>query len=147
MRMTNEITIAASPARIFEFASRTEMWPQWLPHYRYVRVIEEDGAMRIVEMAARRDWIPVRWRAVQHNDAQTPVVHFRHVAGWTRGMEVAWLFEPHGNATRVRIVHELTFRFPVLARFIERRIIGEFFVHAIANRTLARFKELAEAQG
>jgi len=144
MKMSNELVIGAPAARIFGFASHTERWPEWLPHYRYVRVLSQNGSERTVEMAARRGWIPVRWRAVQYNDSATPLIRFRHIAGWTRGMDVEWQFEPRGDATMVRIVHDLTFRFPFAARFIERRVVGEFFIHSIANRTLARFKELAE---
>ena len=145
MKMCNEIVIEAPAARIFDFASRTERWPEWLPHYRYVHVLDRNGPERTIEMAARRGWIPVRWRAVQRNDATVPSIRFRHVAGWTRGMDVEWQFEPNGDATTVRIVHDLTFRFPIAVRFLEQRIVGEFFIHSIANRTLARFKELAEA--
>ncbi|MBV9271733.1 MAG: SRPBCC family protein [Candidatus Eremiobacteraeota bacterium] len=145
MKMTNEIVIAASAERIFYFASRTERWPEWLSHYRYVHVLSERNGERTVEMAARRGWIPVRWRALQYNDSRTPRIRFRHVAGWTRGMDVEWQFEPREDATLVRIVHDLTFRFPAVARFLERRIVGDFFIHSIANRTLARFKELSES--
>jgi len=145
MKMSNEIVIDAPAERIYDFASRTERWPEWLPHYRYVRVLSQNGAERTVEMAARRGWIPVRWRALQYNDAEVPRIRFRHIAGWTQGMDVEWQFEPRGAGTMVRIVHDLQFRFPLAARFIEQRIVGDFFIHAIANRTLARFKQLAEA--
>jgi uncharacterized membrane protein len=136
--MSNEITIAAPPQRIFAHASDTPHWPQMLPHYRYVHVLSSEGSRRVVEMAARRGRIPVRWRAEQINDPAAPGIFFRHLAGWTKGMRVWWRFTAlHNGKTRVRIDHELD---SPLAPFI-----GRFFIHPIASRTLARMKEICEA--
>lgn len=140
----NEIFIRAPAARIFELASRTERWPEILPHYRSVRVVAGDARRRTVEMAAWRDFLPVRWTAVQHNDAQRLHIAFHHTAGWTKGMDVEWLFEERDGGTRVQIVHELEFEFPFFAAFLGRHVVGNFFVHDIARKTLARMKALAE---
>lgn len=144
MHTRDEIVIAVAPARIFEHASATPRWPQMLPHYRYVRVLASDGARSVVEMAARRPLeplrlsIPVRWRAEQINDGTVPQIYFRHLGGWTRGMEVYWRFTPlEDGTTLVQIDHEL--RSP-LAPFIAR-----YFVHDIATRTLARMKAICES--
>jgi ribosome-associated toxin RatA of RatAB toxin-antitoxin module len=135
--MRNEIVIDAPPQRIYERASATPHWPEMLPHYRYVRVLESNGPRSIVEMAARRGSIPVRWRAEQVNDPQRPQIFFRHLGGWTKGMRVYWRFTPLANGkTRVRIDHELH---SPLAPFI-----GKYFIDPIATRTLARMKEICE---
>lgn len=139
------IDIAAAPAAVFAFASRTERWPGYLPHYRYVRVLEERGTTRVVEMAARRGWIPVRWTAEQTNDPFRPHIAFRHVRGWTRGMEVEWRFEPIPGGTRVSIEHRLSFRFPFAAEWLGRHVVSDFFISYVAERTLARMKTLAES--
>lgn len=145
MTVTETATeIAADPATIFRFASATERWPEYLPHYRRVRVIAEEGTTRVVEMAARRGWIPVRWTAEQTNDPSRPHIAFRHVRGWTRGMEVEWRFDPIAGGTRVSIEHRLSFRFPVAAEWIGRHIVSDFFISYVAKRTLARMKTLAE---
>ena len=139
------IDIAAAPATIFAFASTTERWPGYLPHYRYVRVLEDRGKTRVVEMAARRGWIPVRWTAEQTNDPSRPHIAFRHVRGWTRGMEVEWRFEPIPGGTRVSIEHRLSFRFPFAAEWLGRHVVSDFFISYVAKRTLARMKALAES--
>ena len=139
------IEIAADPGTIFRFASATERWPEYLPHYRRVRVIEETGTTRIVEMAARRGWIPVRWTAEQTNDPSRPHIAFRHVRGWTRGMEVEWRFEPIAGGTRVSIHHRLSFRFPVAAEWLGQHVVSDFFIAYVATRTLRRIKALAES--
>ena len=138
MQTYNEIAIAATPQAIFERARATPHWPAMLPHYRYVRVLAADGPRRVLEMAARRGIVPVRWRAEQIDDAAAPGIFFRHLGGWTKGMRVYWSFAPLADGTtRVRIEHELD---SPLAPFI-----AKYFIDPIATRTLARMKELCEA--
>lgn len=144
MKIADEIVIAAPAPAIYALASGTEAWPRILPHYRWVRIVREDGNRRIVEMGAKRPVaasglaIRVRWRAEQVNDPGKPLVTFRHLGGWTGGMQVAWRFEPVEGGTRVTIDHEL--RSP-LAPFIAR-----WFIHPIASRTLACMKAFAETK-
>jgi len=142
---TTAIDIAADPATIFQFASATERWPEYLPHYRFVRVLEDRGEARVVEMAARRGWIPIRWVAEQRNDRSRPHIAFVHLRGWTRGMEVEWRFVPISGGTRVEIEHRLHFRFPIAAEWLGRHVVSDFFIDFVAQRTLARMKVLAEA--
>jgi ribosome-associated toxin RatA of RatAB toxin-antitoxin module len=134
----NEIVIQASPGRVYRYASDTEHWPEYLPHYRYVHVLQRAGERSVVEMAARRSGIPVRWRAEQTNDPLTPSIRFHHLAGWTKGMDVVWSFEPVAGGTRVSIDHRASLRFPM------DWIVGKFFIDHVATRTLRRMKALAE---
>ncbi len=143
--ISNTIVIAAPASVIYGFASDTPRWPEILPHYRYVRVRERRGETLLVDMSCWRDAIPIRWTAEQTNDAATPHIAFHHVRGWTRGMDVEWIFTPEGEHTRVSIVHRLAFRFPIFADAIGKHIVGNFFIHDVANKTLARMKVLAEA--
>jgi ribosome-associated toxin RatA of RatAB toxin-antitoxin module len=145
MRTENAVLIRAPLAEVYALAAAVERWPEILPHYRYVRVREERGRVRLVEMAARRDWIPVWWMALQESDPDVPEIRFRHVRGITTGMEVVWSFVPEANGVRVSIRHDLDLTWPLVGRLIADRIIGPLFVESIAGRTLARIKRLAEA--
>jgi len=144
-RTVNAIDIAASAGVIYALAADTERWPALLPHYRSVRVLARAGATRTVEMKAMRDAIPISWVAEQTDDAATPEIRFRHVRGWTRGMDVVWRFEAIPGGTRVTIEHRLAFKFPVAAQWLGEHVVGGYFVHYVANRTLVRMKTLAEA--
>ena len=146
MTETNTTIVIGAPAkRIYDLAVATERWPELLPHYSCVRILEERPGRRIVEMAARRDFIPIRWVAEQFSDPERPTIRFRHVRGWTRGMEVEWRFEPLEGATRVTIEHRLVFLFPVAAEWLGRNLVSKFFIEDVARKTLARMKVLAEA--
>lgn len=147
MHAQRSIEIGAPAKAIYDLAQNVARWPQLLPHYRYVKVLRDGEKERVVLMAARRGWIPVKWTARERLDPVAPRIEFSHLSGWTAGMEVAWTFEPIAGGTRVTIVHDIDFRkIPVAREWVARRIIGDFFVQSIAGRTLARMKELAERQ-
>jgi hypothetical protein len=98
-------------------------------------------------MAARHGIVPLRWTAEQTNDAVRPHIGFRHTAGPTRGMDVEWIFTPlDATHTRVRIVHRLAFIFPIAAEFFGKYVVSDIFIHGVATKTLARMKQLAEAE-
>jgi uncharacterized membrane protein len=141
----NTIDIAAPAQTIYALAAATERWPLILPHYRFVRLREEHGSTRIVEMAAWRDIFPLRWVAEQTNDAQRPHITFHHIEGPTRGMDVEWIFDPIAGGTRVTIVHRLSFAFPFAADWLGEHVVGSYFIGGVANKTLACMKALAES--
>ncbi len=143
MHTEAEIDIAAPARTIYDAVADVERWPAFLPHYRYVRRSADD----VYAMAARRGWIPVRWVARVEGDRAEPALCFHHVSGWTRGMKVRWSFSPSPYGTRVCITHDLDFRaLPVAREWIARRVIGAFFVDAIARRTLGCVKQLVESE-
>ena len=143
--LRNEIVIAAPPDRVYARAGATERWPDFLPHYRYVRVLECDAERRVVEMAACRGPIPVRWRAQQRNDPVQSAIYFTHLSGWTRGMEVAWRFVAANGGTRVRIEHVFPPRYG-LPEPIAHHVVGMFFIDHIASRTLRCLKARCERE-
>jgi ribosome-associated toxin RatA of RatAB toxin-antitoxin module len=142
----DHITIDAAPERIFALAARVEDWPEILPHYRWVTVLRDDGARRLVEMAATRDGIPVKWAAIQELEPVRQAIHFRHVRGVTRGMVVQWSIEPGAHGTNVGIAHRFDPNWPrPVGPLIARYVVGELFVHNVAGKTLRQIKRLAEA--
>lgn len=146
MHTENSILIRASLEDVYDLAMSVEDWPRILPHYRYVRIHDTAGRCRVVEMAARRDAIPVWWMSVQECHPDVPEIAYHHVRGITKGMEVEWTFEPGANGVLVRIYHELRLDWPLIGGIVADWIIGPLFVESIARRTLVRIKALAEAR-
>ena len=144
METTNDITIKASPEAVFALAADTERWPQILPHYRSVRRLRGTDEHKLVEMAAWRDFYPVRWVAVQRTFPDEGRITFRHVRGISRGMEVEWRLTSTPQGTHVRIWHEFHSNLPVVGESFAHRIVGQLFVSNIAGKTLRQIKTLAE---
>ena len=158
MITVDEGVVDAPVARIFDLARHVEAWPEHLAHYRFVkfRIRTPDGG-GLVEMSANRpfgvvDW-PTWWLSEMSVDEQAPEVRFRHVDGVTRGMDVAWTFEPVKRPdgtrdrarTHVRIVHVWDGPdWPLIGPVAALAVIGPVFVHGIASRTLAGLKAAAE---
>lgn len=144
MTIVDERFMAAPVQDCFQVAADVERWPDILPHYRFVRFRDRRafGEGR-VEMSAWRDfggplrW-PTWWLSEMHLDPEAPAVHYRHVEGVTRGMDVIWSFEARGEGTHVRIVHTWDGPdWPLIGSFAWRHVIAPRFVSTIATRTLA----------
>ncbi len=150
MQTENTVEMAGDLDHIVALAADVERWPEILPHYRWVTLLEGRGDRKTVEMAARRGRIPVKWRAIQEieRDGVTPIIRYRHIWGVTRGMDVAWTFEPGAASIAVRIDHEFTPAWPVVGKLvgppIANHIIGPHFVGAIAGKTLHTIKAIVE---
>ena len=54
---------------------------------------------------------------------------------FTKGMRVVWTFQEVPDGVLVEIKHDLAFRVKILAPIADK-IIGDFFIHHIANKTL-----------
>jgi ribosome-associated toxin RatA of RatAB toxin-antitoxin module len=145
MHSSNSIIMHAPRERIFDAAANLELWPRILPHYRYIKYLERGESRNLVVMAARRGWIPISWTSEEIIDRSRVEVRFRHLKAWTKGMEVVWTFTETAAGVLVEIVHDLRFRIRWLAPLAER-IIGGWFIHPIASRTLQCMKTYVEQQ-
>lgn len=146
MQTGNTVEMSGDLDNIVALAADTERWPIILPHYRWVTLLEGGGDHKTVEMAARRGRFPVKWRATQdvERDGPTPVIRFHHIGGVTKGMDVAWTFQPHDDGVSVRIDHDFTPPWPVVGGLVADRVIGPHFVEAIAGKTLTTIKAIVE---
>ena len=148
MRSVIGIDVDAPAGLVFALARDCERWSTLLPHYSRSRLVDTERSGRlIIDFVARRPLVPVLgiglpvvWRSRTWNEPETLRLRFQHVAGATRGMDVTWRIERRGAGCRVTIVHEFSPRLPGFAWTVDR-----LFTRAIAGRTLAAFKALAEA--
>jgi len=130
MRTVDRLRIHAPFPRVFAAASSVARWPAILPHYRWVRFLNDD----LVEMAAWRPFArgllkyPAWWVSEMTIDRPAGEIRYRHVRGVTTGMEVKW----DGP------------RWPLVGRLAANLVIGPIFIHGIASRTLAGIKRAVE---
>jgi ribosome-associated toxin RatA of RatAB toxin-antitoxin module len=145
MHKTNSILMHAPKMNIFDTAADLELWPKILPHYRYIRFLERGPDRNVVVMAARRSVIPISWTSEQIIDRDRLEIRFFHLKAWTKGMRVVWTFSDTPDGVLVTISHDLRFRILALAPIVDP-IIGDFFIHHIANKTLHCMKGYVEAR-
>ncbi len=150
MRTIDRVSVAAPPDRVFAVAADVERWPEFLRHYRWVRMQERRAGGGRVEMAAWRPFgvlkYPTWWLSEMEVDPESLEVRYRHVGGITRGMDVVWRLEPRDGQVDISIVHEwIGPAWPLIGRIAADWVIGPVFIHGIASRTLAGVKRKAEA--
>jgi ribosome-associated toxin RatA of RatAB toxin-antitoxin module len=145
MHKSNSIIMRAAKMSIFETAADLELWPTILPHYRYVRFLERGRDRNVVVMAATRSGIPISWTSEQIIDRKNVEIRFHHLTAWTKGMRVVWTFHEIPEGVLVKIAHDLNFRVKSLAPLADK-IIGDFFIHNVANKTLRCMKAYLDAR-
>lgn len=152
MHSENSIIIHAPLSAIFETAADLSLWPKILPHYRWIRFLEQSPMRNKVKMAAlrrcppfRRAGIPVQWTSEQLVDRGNRQIRFHHLKAFTKGMHVVWTFTQTDHGVEVRIKHDLKPSIPFIGKFIADHVIGKFFIGYIANQTLIHMKKHLEA--
>jgi len=147
MHTESSIIIHAPLEKVYTMTSDLTRWPALLPHYRWVRWISGGPENGVIAMAAMRDWLPIQWTSEFRRefpaDSGKPMLFFRHLTAFTKGMEVRWIYEQKPEGVQVTIEHDLNFRWPLLAPLAEW-LIGDFMIGWVAPRTLASFKSLLE---
>jgi ribosome-associated toxin RatA of RatAB toxin-antitoxin module len=143
MHRVNSILMQAPKMMIFETAANLELWPKILPHYRYIRFLERGRERNLVIMAATRSGIPISWTSEQIIDRDKFEIHFHHLKAWTKGMRVVWTFQEVPAGVLVEIKHDLAFRVKIFAPVADM-VIGDFFIHHIASKTLHCMKSYVE---
>jgi uncharacterized membrane protein len=144
MTIESSIVMKAPLDLVFETAANLALWPEILPHYRSITYLKRSPSRNTVKMAAKRGWIPVSWTSEQVIDRSRREVHFRHLKAFTRGMHVVWTFEALGDSVHVRIRHDMNPNIPLIGGFVADKIIGRFFIHHVANKTLEHMKLYVE---
>ena len=145
MNRTNSIIMHAPRADIFETAANLERWPEILPHYRYIKYLERAPDRNLVIMAATRSGIPIKWTSEEIIDRDRTEVRFHHLKAFTKGMRVVWTFKDTPAGVLVEITHDLNFRLPAFAPVADP-VIGAFFIHHVANKTLQCMKAYLEGR-
>jgi hypothetical protein len=148
MRTSSTITIKAPLHVIFANASDLARWPDFLPHYRYNKFLSQMPWGGIVKMSAVRSGIPITWISEYRIDTDKCQLYFKHLKSRlnaTRGMVVVWSFTEVPGGIRIEITHDLDLRWPLIGGFVGKYIVGSFFIHHIANLTLAGLKRKVES--
>jgi hypothetical protein len=148
MRTSNVITINAPLHLIYTTASDLVHWPDFLAHYRYNTFLSKMPWGGIVKMSAVRTVIPTTWISEYRIDPEQCQLYFKHLKSAlnaTRGMVVIWHFHETPEGVRVEITHDLELHWPLIGGFVSKYIVGLFFIHHIATRTLAGLKRRVES--
>ncbi len=133
MHSESSIIIYSTLDKIFETAADLSLWTKILPHYRYINFLEKKSTKFTVEMAAKRNWIPIKWTSDVSILPDKKEIHFHHLKAFTKGMEVVWTFTQLDNGVDVRIVHDLKSKIPIIGKVIAEQIVGKRRIHKVIS--------------
>ena len=147
MQTAISIDVHGDSTQLYALAAAVPHWAEFLPHYRYVRVLRTNGPQRTVAMSARRGWMPISWKSILELVPDERRVIFQHVGGMARGMYVEWRIEPRADGSvRATITHDLSrLTNPIVAWPLGRYILTHHFIDPVASRTLNCMKHLIES--
>ena len=147
--LTSHVDVRGDIDHLYSLASAVPHWAEFLPHYRYVRVIEDDSApsgQLTVAMSAWRGWMPLTWRSHLALRPAERRILFRHVGGGAKGMVVEWQLTEHDGVARAMITHDLTnLAHRIVASPLGHYVLGRQLINPVAGRTLATMKRWVEA--
>lgn len=143
----NSVDIRGSRDHVFALAADVPRWAEFLPHYRWIRVLDDTApGRRLVEMACWRGWVPLTWRSYLDLAPAERRILFEHVGGGARGMRVEWRLTEHAGVTTATISHDLRdLANRLVATPVGRYVLAHHVIAPVAGRTLATMKALVEA--
>lgn len=146
MQTAISVDVRGDIDRLYALASDVPRWADFLPHYRYIRVLATNGPQRTVVMAARRGPLPLRWLSVLELVPAERRILFQHIGGPARGIYVEWRIEQRAGYVRATITHDLTrLAHPLVALPLGRYILAHWFIDPVAGKTLGCMRALIES--
>lgn len=139
IRVENTITINEDVNKVFELASDFEHYPEFIPTYKEVKIIEREGNKMIVERKSLVKTKEIRWRScvvIEPNKS----IKAEQLEGPIPGMKIEWLFEKIDGRTKITLIHIFEYKkIPLIGHIIGKLIVANI-VYKMAEETLMGIK-------
>ncbi|MFH0775444.1 MAG: SRPBCC family protein [bacterium] len=145
IKVENTIYIKAKRDMVFSVVSDFEAWPQFIPTYKEVKVIERKGNKMVIERKGSVGGREVLWKS-EAELFPPDLIKSRQIVGPIPDMEIEWLFEDLGEETRIRLIHSFHYKKPPLIGWVIGRLIVKRVVSAMAQKTLEAIKKRVSFQ-
>jgi ribosome-associated toxin RatA of RatAB toxin-antitoxin module len=151
MKVTTKVHILGPLERVFSLAEDVMRWPEIMPHYKSVKLLDEYGNKKVLEMVAYVETssgkrvLPIKWTAIQESIPEERALSFWLIKGPLKDMEVEWTFGEmeYRDKSIVEIGADYTFNKYLL---IAKYAVGNFFVNNPFSNTLSYLKDIVEAE-
>jgi ribosome-associated toxin RatA of RatAB toxin-antitoxin module len=113
IKVENAIYIKAKMERVFSVVSDFEAWPQFVPMYKEVKVVERKDSKMVIERKGDVGGREVFWRS-EVELIPPDLIRSRQVIGPIPDMEIEWRFEEVEEGTEVRVLHLFNSKTPFI---------------------------------
>lgn len=143
VHVKNSILIEKDLAEVFKVAADFESYPEFIPTYKSVQILERQGDELLIERVGLAGGREVKWRSrvvIKENKSIKAV----QLEGPLAGMEIEWSFEEAAQGTLVLLTHNFEYRkIPLIGSLIGRLIVKRI-VSRMADDTLKAIKKRVE---
>jgi ribosome-associated toxin RatA of RatAB toxin-antitoxin module len=140
----SEVIINANLTKVFDISADIEKYPEFIPVYKEVKILERKGNTLIVQRIGIVNNKQVRWKSeIKINPYHS--IEAVQLQGPLKGMKVVWQFERIDNEkTKIILIHYIVYKkIPILGKLITRFIIANI-IKKIAEETLEAIKNRVE---
>ncbi|MBI4778362.1 SRPBCC family protein [Candidatus Desantisbacteria bacterium] len=139
----NEIIVDAAVSIVFNIAADMEKYPEFIPTYKKVRIVQQDGQRMIIERVGLVGKKEVMWKSEVWLEAEKTISAVQ-LEGPLQGMMVKWQFEKRDGRTRILLVHDFEYKkIPLIGNLIAKFIIAQI-VSRMADETLVGIRRRVE---
>lgn len=143
IKVENTICIKAKRDRVFSVVSDFEAWPQFIPTYKEVKIIEREGNKMVIERKGEVGGKDVLWRS-EVELFPSDLIKSRQVTGPIPDMEIEWRFEEAKEETKIILTHSFEYKkIPLIGNIIGHLIVAKI-VKRMAQGTLIAIKRRIE---
>ncbi|MEW6606211.1 MAG: SRPBCC family protein [bacterium] len=141
----NTIIINKDIDKVFEIATDFERYPEFIPTYKKVKIIEKNADNIIIERSGMAGGKEITWRSLVKLEKNKSITA-EQLAGPIPGMKIEWLFEEVGNTTKITLIHNFEYKkIPLIGPIIGKFIVAKI-VYKMADDTLKAIKNRVEAR-
>lgn len=143
IRIENNVIINENIDKVFEVSVDFERYPEFLPIYKEVKILEKQGDKMIVERKSIVGKKEVKWRSSVIIEPNKSIIA-EQLEGPIPGMKIEWLFEEIAGKTKITLIHNFEYKkIPVIGHIIGKLIVAKI-VCKMAEETLRGIKAKIE---
>jgi ribosome-associated toxin RatA of RatAB toxin-antitoxin module len=128
---------------VYRICADIENHPKFIPYFKKCEIIEKDDNHVLVKRTAEINGKLQSWLGLINFVEKNTRFRFRQVDGPLKGMTGDWIFESVPEGTMLTITHNISFKMPIIGRFMEIYAANRF-VSKSARNTLESLKENIE---
>lgn len=143
IKVRNTVVINAPRDEVFSVASDFERWPEFMPSYKEVKIVERTEDKMVIERMGQVIGKPAFWKS-EVSLEPPKMIKAKQVKGPIPDMDIEWLFEELDGETKIVLVHNFEYKKIPLIGGIIGRLIAAKIVRRMAQETLEDIKRRIE---
>lgn len=144
MKTQNTIAVIGSFEEVYGLIEAVERWPEIVEDVGDVKVLGMEARKKVVEIATRGGVLHLKMTALQETFPAERRVHFSHIKGVMKGVEVEWTLGDVRLKNKGLVHVNVTHDFKNISS-VRAYVLNRLFIQKRTEKMLVRLKEIVEA--